>query len=96
MRFEWDEDKNQINIRKHGISFEQAKTIFDGFTVRSMDRRYDYGEVREISLGLLGKVVVIAVVHTDRIGVCRLISARAANKVERKLYDEEIRKTFDT
>jgi uncharacterized DUF497 family protein len=95
MRFEWDEDKNQRNIEKHGVSFEQAQAIFDGFTVHAIDDRSDYGELREISIGLLDGVAVIVVVHTDRRNICRIISARRANRKERKLYDEEIQKAFD-
>ncbi len=95
MRFEWDERKNRANIEKHGISFEQACTIFDGFTVGAVDDRSDYGELREISLGLMQGVAVIVVVHTDRDGTTRIISARQANKYERKRYEEEIRKIFD-
>ena len=95
MRFEWDETKNRANIDKHGISFAQARTIFDGYTVSRIDDRGDCGEVREISLGLMQGVAVIVVVHTDRDGVTRIISARQANKYERKRYEEEIRKAFN-
>ena len=95
MQSEWDENKNKANIERHGISFALAKEIFDGFTVSRIDDRYDYGEIREVSLGKLEKVVVISVVHTDRDGVCRIISARPAKKSERKIYEEEIRKAFN-
>lgn len=95
MDFEWDEQKNQINVEKHGLSFQQAAKIFDGFTLTSVDNRFEYGETREITMGLLDGVAVIVVVHTDRAGVCRLISARQASKQERKRYEQEIRKTFD-
>lgn len=94
IRFEWDAEKNRLNIRKHGISFEQAARIFDGFTVSRVDDRYEYGEAREITLGLLSGVAVLVVIHTDRDGTCRIISARQANRNERKLYDKEIRKAF--
>ena len=95
MEFEWDAEKNRQNIVKHGVSFEQAKRIFDGFTVDIVDDRFVYGEVRELSLGVLGGVTMLAVVHTDRQGMCRLISARQANRKEKKHYEKEIRKTFD-
>lgn len=96
MEFEWDEDKNRANIEKHGISFEQAKSIFDGFTLNFIDESEDYGELREISIGLYAGISVLVVVHTDRDNVCRIISARQANKQERKRYDKEIQKAFDT
>ncbi len=50
MLFEWDETKNRLNIHKHGISFEQAVKIFDGYTVDRIDDRFGYDEVRVFSL----------------------------------------------
>ena len=96
MEFEWDESKNLRNIEKHGLSFERARKIFDGFFITWEDTRYDYGEVREVSLGNIEGVVMLAVVHTDRDGRIRIISARRANAKERRLYYEEIRKRTDT
>lgn len=95
MKFEWDDSKNQKNIAKHGISFEQACAIFEGFTLEAPDDRFEYGEERTISLGMISGIVVLAVVHTDRDGTCRIISARQADRKERKRYDEAIRKAFD-
>lgn len=95
MEFEWDDDKNRQNIAKHGVSFEDARTIFDGFTVNLPDDRFEYGEVREQSVGLVRGVAVVVVIHTDRGGVCRIISARPAVKSERSLYEKAIRKAFD-
>lgn len=92
MRFEWDEEKNRANIGKHGISFEQASTIFDGITLSRIDDRFDYAETREISIGLMQGVAVIVVIHTVRNGARRIISARQANRTERRKYEEEIRK----
>jgi len=80
---------------KHGLSFEQAVGIFDGFKFDWIDDSYAHDEIREISIGKLGDAAVIVVVHTDRDGVCRIISARPALKKERKKYDEEIQKAFD-
>ena len=77
------------------MSFDDAIRIFDGFTVDAIDERQDYGEVREVSIGMCRGVAVLVVVHTDRNNVCRIISARPALKKERKRYDEEIQKTFD-
>lgn len=96
MDFEWDGEKNRSNIEKHGVSFEDASRIFAGFTIDAPDTRHDYGEERTTSVGLLGGIVVLVVVHTDRFGNCRIISARQANKKERKRYDEAIRQAFDT
>ena len=95
MPFEWDEDKNRRNIAKHGISFPQAARIFAGFTFSRVDDRFDYGEVREISIGSVDGAAVLVVVHTDRNGVCRLISARQARRSERERYDQELRAAVD-
>lgn len=96
MKFEWDENKNQRNIAKHGVSFEDACRIFEGFTLGFVDNRKDYGEVREISIGVIDGIAVVTVVHTDRKSVCRIISARPASRSERKYYEQEIQKAFDT
>ena len=92
MEFEWDENKNQKNIEKHGISFERAKSIFDYRVLTRIDDRYDYGETRDISLGLLEGVTIIAVVHTKREDKIRFISARKANREEQEVYYEFTRK----
>ncbi|MHC5936247.1 BrnT family toxin [Nostoc sp.] len=88
MKFEWDKNKNQQNIQKHGISFEEATEIFDGVVFTSIDQRYDYEEIREISIGSIQGVVIITVAHTDRNGKIRLISARKATPKERRTYYE--------
>lgn len=96
MNFEWDDSKNRQNIEKHGIGFEQAVKIFDGLTLCRADDRFDYGERREISIGLIDRTVAIVVVHTDRNGTCRIISARQANRKERERYEHEVQKKTDT
>ena len=86
MRFEWDEDKNKENIKKHGISFERAITIFDGIVLTEIDERQDYGEIREKSYGFMARVILVVVIHTDRNGKIRIISARKATKKERRAF----------
>ena len=88
-RFEWDDAKNAANRRKHGISFEEAATIFAGPVLSSADAHDD--EARERSYGLLGGVVVVCVIHTDRNGTTRIISARKATKYDGKLFDVYLR-----
>ncbi len=88
MEFEWDENKDQMNIKRHGFGFERAKTIFDYEILTREDDRKDYGEIREISLGLLEGKTIITAVHTKRKGKIRIISARKANKEEREAYNE--------
>lgn len=91
MKFEWDPAKNDTNIAKHGVSFEQAKRIFDGPVLTMADTRDAYGEMRETSIGLIDGIATLVVAHTDRDGVTRIISARRALKKERKLYAKTMR-----
>lgn len=91
MKFEWDEEKNRQNIRKHGVDFDLAKRIFEQDVITSLDTRYDYGEDREISVGLVDGVLFLIVVHTDRqANTRRIISARKATKQERKGYEKAL------
>tara|TARA_R110000868_G_scaffold299570_2_gene559866 strand:- start:3682 stop:3966 length:285 start_codon:yes stop_codon:yes gene_type:complete len=89
-KFEWDETKNLANQAKHRISFEEASLIFNG-PVFSLEDTH-HSEVRERSYGLLGGTVVLCVIHTDRNGVIRIISARKATKGERKNFDVYLKK----
>ncbi|MBZ5564863.1 MAG: BrnT family toxin [Acidobacteriia bacterium] len=89
MRYEWDAAKRQSNIQKHGIDFVGIEKVFAGETLTILDDRFDYGESRFITLGLLnGRVVVIA--HTETHEVIRIISVRKATKNEEARYFKEI------
>jgi len=90
MRFEWDEKKRLINIKKHGIDFIDVPAIFALDTVTVIDDRFEYGEVRYQTLGLL-KSRVILVVHTESETLIRIISARKATKYEEKIYFDQIK-----
>ncbi len=92
MRFEWNEEKNILNLQKHGLSFEEAKEVFeDLFHISKLDHRFDYFEERWITLGSTkkGKIVVVANMFFDENGeeIIRIISARKANQKERKFYE---------
>ncbi|MFZ5821843.1 MAG: BrnT family toxin [Chloroflexota bacterium] len=89
MQFEWDEKKRLANIKKHGIDFVDVPAVFDDDIVTVIDDRFDYGETRYQTLGLL-KSRVIMVVHTESDTVIRLISARKANRYEEKTWFSEI------
>ncbi|NVZ62645.1 BrnT family toxin [Pseudomonas gingeri] len=90
MHFEWDEIKNQANIRKHGIDFNDVPDIFQHPMLALRDDRTDYGEERWISIGWI-KILLGVVVYTERRGVAiRIISARKATKQEAKYYAERI------
>jgi uncharacterized DUF497 family protein len=91
VKFEWDEQKNRINIRKHRISFEDARAIFEDVRITAVDTKQSYAEIREISLGMIrGRVCVV--VYTERKGATRIISARKANQRERRRYNEFIKR----
>ena len=88
-KFEWDETKHKTNIKKHRIDFVDAPLIFDGYTLTIEDNRYDYGEERFVTFGLLdGRVV--AVVHTETEELIRIISIRKATKYEEQEYFSQI------
>ncbi|GHT58704.1 hypothetical protein FACS18945_4750 [Bacteroidia bacterium] len=87
MTFEWDENKRQANLAKHGIDFFDARAVFyDERRFVDMDNRFNYGETRKKTVGLMNNELVAAVIHTDRNNKIRLISARSASKKERKKY----------
>ncbi len=87
--YEWDEAKNQENLSKHGLSFEDAELVFSGPCVTFEDKRYDYGEDRFITLGQLERRVVV-IAHTPRGKKTRIISMRKANSREQKTYQERL------
>ncbi len=87
--FEWDEDKCQANIDKHGIDFANIQAVFTNPIVERVDDRRDYGETRIILLGIIDNRV-LCIVCTLRGSVCRIISARKANQREQKTYNQSI------
>lgn len=89
MEFEWDEAKRLANLRKHGIDFIDVPIVFEGDIVTVEDERFNYGEQRFVTFGLLqGRVV--AIVHTEREECIRIISARKATKYEQQIYFEQL------
>ena len=88
MKFEWDENKNNNNRQKHNIDFADAVRVFDGFYITRKDLRFDYGEIRYETTGVLDDNVVV-VIHTSRRTRCRLISVRRASREERTDYYEQ-------
>ena len=87
MEFEWDSIKNQRNIEKHGIDFTDAVRIFERPTLKVVDNRRNYGEKRIVAMGTV-EDVILYVVYTVRDDIWRIISARRANRRERKKYFE--------
>ena len=90
MRFEWDEAKRKENLAKHGVDFADLPVLFDGLTVTVIDQRYDYGEDRLITVGVV-QGIVITLAHTETDVVIRFISARKATSDEEEDYFKQIR-----
>jgi uncharacterized DUF497 family protein len=87
--FEWDERKSRKNLRKHGVSFDEASTIFgDPLSMTIDDPQHSISEPRWVTLGHSARHRLLAVVHTDRDGRIRIISARVATRYERESYEE--------
>ncbi|MFP4486843.1 MAG: BrnT family toxin [Campylobacterales bacterium] len=93
MRLEWCDEKNQSNIKKHHVSFEEAKEVFlDPMHISKLDYRFDFFEERWITLGATSedKILVVANMFFDDDGneIIRIISARKANQKERIFYEQ--------
>lgn len=88
--FEWDEEKAKRNLKKHGVSFDEAATIFNDPRIATIfDPDHSEDEERFISLGISFIQRLLAVAHTERNKKTRLISARKATKSERNTYENE-------
>jgi hypothetical protein len=89
MEFEWDPSKSNANLKKHGISFHEAATIFgDPLSITFNDPDHSVGEHRLLTFGHSISNQLLAVVHTERHGKTRIISARRATRQERKIYED--------
>lgn len=92
MRFEWDENKNQINQHKHGISFEEAQTVFeDVYAILFDDPDHSDQEERFLLIGMSTARGICIVSHCYRGAddIIRIISARKATRTERSVYNEQ-------
>ncbi len=88
LEFEWDAAKAAANLAKHGVSFEEATTVFrDPLSFTIVDPRHSLGEERFAILGVSARGRLLAVFYTDRGGRARLISARPATRRERGTYE---------
>ena len=89
MEFEWDKRKAAGNLKKHKVSFDEARTVFsDPFSITIDDPEHSADEFRFIDIGSSSDGTILVVSYTERNKI-RLISARKATKTERKTYDEE-------
>ena len=93
IRFEWDNNKNAVNIKKHRISFEEASTVFyDDRAILFDDPEHSYEEDRFLIIGTTMSLKICIVSHCYREDdeIIRIISARKANKVEQNIYEKNL------
>ncbi len=91
MRFEWDPVKAESNLKKHGVNFDEAETVFgDPLAVVFLDEDHSIGEKREIMIGYSESGRLLVISFTERpIDVIRIISARRADPEERRKHENE-------
>jgi uncharacterized DUF497 family protein len=90
LSFEWDDQKARANLRKHGIRFDEAMTVFmDPFSVTIPDPDHSTDEQRYVDIGSSERGRVLVVVYTERSASIRIISCRRATPSERERYEEE-------
>jgi len=88
MKFQWDSSKASSNAKKHGVSFEEAVTVFgDPLAITISDPNHSVGEFRLLTIGQSNLQRLFVVSHTEREGEVRLISARLVTRQERKSYE---------
>ena len=91
MQFEWNEQKAEANLKKHEVSFDEAKTVFDdSLFVIFADPDHSLEEKRFVIMGESNQNRLLVVSYTERPPTTRLISARKATRAERKKYEEDI------
>lgn len=89
MKFEWDNKKAEANLKKHQVAFEEAASVFgDPLAISFRDPDHSVGERRYVTFGVSQGGVLLALSHTYRNEVARIISVRRATKAERKIYEE--------
>ena len=89
LTFEWDPSKAQLNLRKHGVSFQEAVGAFmDPLSVTIPDPDHSYDEERLVLIGFSQSNRLLVVVHTESVDTIRLISAREASRFERRQYEQ--------
>ena len=89
MNVVWDETKRRANLKKHGLDFADAAQVLAGITRTFEDARFEYGEQRFITLGMLRDTVVV-MAHTETAREFRIISMRKATRHEQILYFQNL------
>lgn len=89
MHFEWNPTKAKKNLDKHGVSFEEAASVFyDPLAATGVDPDHSEGEERMVTFGVSSAGRLLVVAHTERGDAIRIISARIATQYERHIYEE--------
>ncbi len=89
MRFEWDPGKAAENLARHGVSFEEAATVFrDTLSATGSDPDHSFDEERFVTFGISTHGRLLAIAHTDHDDTIRIISARPVTPRERNIYEE--------
>lgn len=90
MKFAWDPQKAATNVEKHGVTFQEASTVFrDPLSATAHDRDHSFNELRFVTIGLSRQGRLLTISHSERGNRIRLISARLATNQERSIYEEE-------
>ena len=88
MEFDWDHRKAAANLKKHGVSFEEASTVFwDPLAATGADPDHSLGEQRWVTFGISDRGRLLVVAHAEAHDRIRIISARPATKIEQKIYE---------
>jgi uncharacterized DUF497 family protein len=89
MRFEWNALKAARNLRKHGVSFDEASSVFfDPLSATGDDPDHSLEERRFVTFGMSSSGRLLVVTHSEQYDAIRIITARLATRTERKLYEE--------
>ena len=92
MQFEWDEEKAELNLKKHKVSFQEAKSVFgDPFSITIDDPDHSKEEQRFIDIGTSASGKFLVIVYTERENKIRIISCRKATPIERRKYEEQFK-----
>jgi uncharacterized DUF497 family protein len=90
LKFEWDENKSKLNLKKHGVDFKEGKTVFnDPFAITIDDPDHSDFEERYIDIGISSKGRILVVWYTERNNNIRIIGCRKAIRFEREQYEKE-------
>ena len=95
LNFEWDENKRQLNLLKHGLDFEDARYFFNTPYVLKLDDRFDYCETRYAAIGKVFNREVVLIFSRPRLNYVRVISFRKANGREARYYYGKIQNQLE-